>query len=62
MRAGGSTANSSALVEEAPAMAQRRGTAGKAAWAHDVGTAFEEAGGPGEVARFPSRGLRDLFT
>lgn len=59
----GSTANSSALVDEARRPQWRRGaeTAGKAAWAHDVGTALEEAGGPGEVARFPSRGLRDLF-
>lgn len=35
---------------------------GKAVWAHDVGTAFKEAGGPGEVARLLSGGLPDFFT
>lgn len=55
---GSATANSSALVEEA-SMANRQG---KAVWAHDVGTAFKEAGGPGEVARLLSGGLPDFFT
>lgn len=50
--------------EEAGREQWRRGaeTAGKAAWAPDVGTAFEEAGGPAEAAKLPSRGLRDLVT
>lgn len=42
--------------------AEARKGQGRPRKAHDVGTAFQGARGPGEVAKLPSGGFQDLFT